>query len=57
MTPYCSDCHRECEVSRQEIGIGSHDFMGSVYRDKRYGLFSVCCDAPVINEDGNEWEE
>ena len=53
---FCKCCGDECEVIEFDAGIGSYEFWGSVGNDVQMCLGSSCCEAEVVDENGDEVE-
>lgn len=50
----CSDCGKECEVIWIDVGIGPFEFWGAKGVDRSFQCVSLCCEAPMHDEDGKE---
>jgi hypothetical protein len=49
----CKDCQHECEGELIDVGIGPYEFWGAKGCDSRMSFVSECCEADVVDENGN----
>ena len=57
MDTYCSECGKPCEYVWEDVGIGAYEFWGMKGTDRRLCPFSRCCDAEVMDRNGNLLDE
>ncbi len=54
---YCSECHKECEGTDLDFGVGTTEFCGSIAHHHDWRHVSTCCDAEIIPyEDAEQCE-
>ena len=51
---FCQECELECRGQMVDQGIGPYEFWGQKGIDKREAFVSECCEALVVDIDGNE---
>ena len=51
---FCQECELECRGQVVDQGIGQYEFWGQKGIDKREAFFRECCEALVVDIDGNE---
>jgi len=54
VTGVCSECGLTCEGKTMDFGIGPYEYWGANYVDTQLALVSHCCEAPMVDEIGNE---
>ena len=51
---FCQECELECRGQVVDQGIGPYEFWGQKGIDVRLAFVSECCEALVVDIDGNE---
>lgn len=53
MITYCTKCKEPCQAILYDYGIGHYEYWGATGNDVRLEVVSLCCDAPVVDDNDN----